>query len=77
VPRPRPSPLRALGAAIRKRRAELGISQESLAHRAKLDRSYVGGVERGERNVAYVNILKLARALDLSAAELIAQAEKE
>ncbi len=69
--------MRALGAAIRKRRAEMGISQERLAHRAKLDRSYVGGVERGERNVAYVNILKLAKALDLSATELIARAEKE
>lgn len=77
MPRQRPAPLRALGAAIRKRRAEMGISQERLAHRAKLDRSYVGGVERGERNVAYVNILKLAKALDLSATELIARAEKE
>ncbi|MGH8544862.1 MAG: helix-turn-helix domain-containing protein [Gammaproteobacteria bacterium] len=77
MPRQRPAPLLALGAAIRKRRAELGISQEKLAHRAKLDRSYVGGVERGERNVAYVNILKLARALDLTGAELIARAEKD
>jgi transcriptional regulator with XRE-family HTH domain len=77
MPRPGPASLRALGAAIRKRRAEMGISQEELAHRAKLDRSYVGGVERGERNVAYVNILKLAGALDLSPPELMSRAEKD
>jgi transcriptional regulator with XRE-family HTH domain len=53
----------ALGAAIRQKRAELGLSQEMLAADAELDRSYVGGIERGEHNLTVMNIKKIANAL--------------
>jgi transcriptional regulator with XRE-family HTH domain len=68
-------PKAALGRVVRERRVEQGLSQEQLAHAARLHRNYVGGIERGERNPAYLNLLKLASALDLSASELLAQAE--
>lgn len=55
----------AFGARIRQLRRSAGISQEELATLAELDRSYIGGVERGERNVSLLNIHKIARALKL------------
>jgi transcriptional regulator with XRE-family HTH domain len=58
------------GSTVRKYREERGYSQEKLAERAGLHRNYVGGVERGERNVALENIVKLARALSVSPREL-------
>lgn len=54
---------RAFGERVRKLRQEAGLSQEALAILAELDRSYIGGVERGERNVSLVNIHKIARGL--------------
>jgi transcriptional regulator with XRE-family HTH domain len=63
--------LRRFGRRVRARRDVLGISQEELAARADLDRTYVGGVERGERNVSLVNIYRLAKALEISARDLI------
>ena len=65
----------ALGRAIRERRAELGLSQEALAERAELHRTYVGGIERGERNVSFGNLLKVARALRVQPSKLLAAAE--
>jgi transcriptional regulator with XRE-family HTH domain len=58
------------GNTLRKLRDERGYSQEELAERAGLHRNYVGGVERGERNVALENIVKLAKALSVSPRDL-------
>ncbi len=58
------------GKALRERRHKLGVSQEEFADICGLDRTYVGGIERGERNLALVNIEKLARALKISLSEL-------
>ena len=67
----RQSPAKAFGLKVRKTREALGISQESLALEAGLHRTYVGSVERGERNVSLVNIVRLAKALRTSASELV------
>jgi transcriptional regulator with XRE-family HTH domain len=63
--------LQRFGAHVRELRRERGISQERLAALAGLDRTYVGGIERGERNVALVNLLKLAAALQVPASRLL------
>lgn len=60
----------AFGDRIRARRLELGLSQRALADRAGLDWSYTAQVERGERNVALLNILRIAKALDMDAGDL-------
>ena len=57
---------RAFGARVRYLRLAAGLSQEELAHVSKLDRTYVGGIERGERNPSLKNILRLAAALKVS-----------
>lgn len=61
----------ALGNRVRDLRCGLGISQEELADRAELHRTYIGGVERGERNISLVNIFRLAKALEVSASDLL------
>jgi CheY-like chemotaxis protein/DNA-binding XRE family transcriptional regulator len=58
------------GAAVRAHRLRLGISQETLAERADLHRTYVTDVERGARNLSLESISRLARALDLSISSL-------
>ena len=58
------------GRRIRELRHERGISQEELAHRAGLHPTYVGGIERGERNPSLMNIGRLAAALGVSLADL-------
>ena len=58
------------GRAIRQRRHRLGLSQEEFADMCGLDRTYVGGIERGERNLSLINIEKLAKVLNLSLADL-------
>ena len=60
------------GTRLRQLRDERGYSQEELAERADMHRNYVGGVERGERNVALENIVKLAKALAVKPADLFA-----
>ena len=54
----------AFGAAVRARRKELGLSQEALADLAEIDRSHMGKIERGERNVTLMNVIRIARALN-------------
>ena len=58
------------GRRVRELRKERGLSQEQLAARAGLHYTYLGGIERGERNPALVNIGKIARALDVEPREL-------
>lgn len=63
-----------LGHAVRVRRQELAMSQEALADVAGVDRSHMGKIERGERNVTFLNILKIAKALECRASELLIEA---
>ena len=67
---PKAPPKSLFGKAVRALREERGYSQEELAERAGLHRNYVGGVERGERNVALENIVKLAGALSVRTRDL-------
>lgn len=59
------------GQRLRTLRLEKGLSQEALALACDLDRTYIGGVERGERNISLINIYRLARALEISPKELV------
>jgi transcriptional regulator with XRE-family HTH domain len=63
--------LRTIGANLRRERKLRGFSQDALAHMAGLHRTYVGSVERGERNVSAENIRRLARALGIEPADLL------
>ncbi|MCK4821830.1 helix-turn-helix transcriptional regulator [bacterium] len=60
----------ALGQHIRQIREAKGFSQEDFAAKADLDRAYYGGVERGERNVAAMNLIQIASALGVEIGEL-------
>jgi len=62
--------LLALGAEIKRVRQAVGMSQEELAYRVDLDRSYVGDIERGEHNVSLMSLVKLANALGVTVSEL-------
>jgi transcriptional regulator with XRE-family HTH domain len=61
---------KGFGDRVRELRRQKGLSQESLALACDLDRTYIGGVERGERNISLLNIQKIAKALGVSAREL-------
>lgn len=63
--------LKQFGENLRAYRLEVGLSQEKLGAKAGLDRTYVGGAERGERNVALVNIVRLAEALGIRPSQLL------
>jgi transcriptional regulator with XRE-family HTH domain len=63
--------LQAFGNNVATRRRELGLSQEGLAERAGLHRTYVGSVERGERNPALKSIVKIALALGVDPGDLL------
>ena len=63
-----------LGAAIRARRMALPLSQEALADLAEIDRSHMGKIERGERNVTFLNILRIAKAMQCRPSDLLIDA---
>jgi DNA-binding XRE family transcriptional regulator len=60
-----------LGENVRRLRVKLGVSQEKFAEMVGLHRTYVGGIERGERNVSLLNIVEIARALKVQPPELL------
>ncbi|NNN20590.1 MAG: helix-turn-helix transcriptional regulator [Acidimicrobiales bacterium] len=63
--------LQAFGDRVRQRRLENGLSQEKLAELSGLHRTYIGHVERGEVNLALINILRIAKSLSIDASELV------
>ena len=67
----RDTPAKKFGQTVRRFREGEGISQEELADRCGLHRTYVGSVERGERNVSLANIVRLARALGIAPSVLL------
>lgn len=70
-PRSRPWARDLFAANLRRVRTDRGLSQEALASEAKLHRTYVGSVERGERNISIDNMEKLARALRVPLVDLL------
>lgn len=73
---PSPSPKRIFAANVRRLRISSGLSQEALADRADLHRTYISSIERGERNVSLENIFALAEALGVDPRELLAPDKK-
>jgi len=75
VKRTHKGPLRdVLAKNMRRLRAELGLSQEALAHECGLNRTYLSGIERSERNVSIDNIARIAKGLRVEAARLLRDA---
>ncbi len=62
--------LKKFGDRVQSLRNQAGISQEKLAEMAKMHRTYISGIERGERNVSLINIMRLASALNVSVSKL-------
>lgn len=71
-----PDPVKAFGDRVRTLREQRGLSQEALAAKAGIHRTYMGGVERGERNPCLRNILRLADALGVDPATLFERADR-
>lgn len=63
-----------LGVAVRQARLEMNMSQEALADNAQMDRSYVGGIERGEHNLSVMNLKRVADALGVVPSDLLVRA---
>ena len=63
--------LNIFGENVRKYRSILDISQEELAHRADLHRTYIGMIERAEKNITLVNMEKIANALQVKIEDLL------
>ncbi len=68
---PKNDPRALFGARVRYLRTKAGWSQEELAFQCELDRTYIGGVERGERNISLLNIIKIAKALSVDPPDLL------
>lgn len=71
MPPPLSSATKAFGQRVRARRNELGLSQEALADQCGVHWTFLGQVERGQRNLSLHNILKVARGLQLDPADLV------
>lgn len=69
---PTSSPIKIFAANVKRFRLSAGLSQEALAEKAGLHRTYVSSVERAERNISLQNIFTLAEALGVDARELLA-----
>lgn len=69
--------LKRFGEKIRALRKERGMSQEKFAELCGLDRTYISGIERGNRNISLVNIQVIAIALNVSLQELFTEVEKQ
>lgn len=69
------SDLVRFGAVVRARRKALAMSQEALADHAGIDRSHMGKLERGERNVSFLNIVRIAKAISCKPSDLFIDAE--
>lgn len=65
------------GKAVRRIREQAGLSQEALADLCHLHRTYIGGIERGERNVGLLNLLRLSKALKVLPSELLQDFDKK
>ncbi len=61
----------AIGRTVRAKRKALNMSQEALADYSGIDRSHMGKIERGERNVTFLNLLRIADALDCTLSSLL------
>ncbi len=68
--------LAAFGRAVREIRVDHGLSQEQLGARSGVNRTFVGGLERGERNPTYETLIKVAGGLDVDLAELVGLADR-
>ena len=66
--------LQQLGFTIRSERKKQGISQEALADKAQLDRSYMGRIERGEKNITVLKLFQIADALEVPPSRLLRDA---
>jgi transcriptional regulator with XRE-family HTH domain len=67
--------LTTFGTGVRRARKERGVSQEELALKCGIDRSYMGSIERGEQNSGLLHIARIAKALDMKVSELMAIAK--
>ena len=67
---------KALGEVVREQRRSRGLSQENFGELVGIHRTYVGMVERGEKNITLTNLVRISRALDLQASELLSLAEE-
>jgi transcriptional regulator with XRE-family HTH domain len=67
--------LRQFGDAVRRCRSVLKLSQEDFAELCELHRTYIGQVERGEKNISFINILRIAKALGVKPSQLFGQSK--
>jgi transcriptional regulator with XRE-family HTH domain len=67
----------AVGRAIRHLRGELGVSQEKLAAKCNLDRSFMGGIERGERNFSFAKLVTISAALETTPSRVLVEYERQ